>query len=613
MFSQGGVFQSTARHQDVQNRKRIVEDRIRKADLGGGGGVLIEIDSAWASPCNGYVRPFVQKTTVGLLMAATLAAGVWFLGRPAYRHYKESRSLGRAQEYLAKGEYSNASLSARQTLMVNPENLGACRVMAELCQISRAPQLLDWRRKIVGLSPTLENKVLLASAALRTQDPPYPLSVEILGALEEEGRNYGPYHEASAELALKTRRPAVAAAHFSQAARLDPGNPQHQFNLSVLRLQSTNRTEAAEARMGLETLARGTNLGTVALRWLVVDRVDNKDWPSAEGYSRQLIALPGSNLEDRLQHLNILLTAKKPEFEECMQNQLHQCATNASAIYGISSWMISRGLVDQAVSWLTNLPPGIRSEKPVALALVDCYLAGKSWKKLENLLEEGPWGEQDYLRLAFLSRAAAELNALVASEGHWRAAVRAAGDKLSPLCGLVSLAGSWGWKDCREALLWQIAERFPKERWAYQELEHGYQVSRNTRGLNKVYAAMMNAQPGNILVRNNFATTAFLLKQGLPAAHEVAKEIHQQNPDNAVICSTYAYSLHLQGRNKEAIEQVSRIKVEDRESPAFAVYFAAISLQNGQTNQANHYLSLTSKTELLPEERALIEDLRRAM
>jgi len=568
---------------------------------------------SFLSPCNVAVRQFVQRAFIFAVALGILGAGFWFLGRPAYRKHKEARSLEQAKRYLAKGDYPNASLSARQALLLNPSNLDACRVMAELCQIARAPQLLDWRRKIAEISPTLENKVLLASAASRTQGPPYPLAAETLERLKADGQDYAPYHVVSAELALKTKRPDAAAEHFAQAARLEPDNPQHRLNLSVLHLQSTNRTEAAEARAALENLGRSTNLGVVALRWLVADRIDNKDWPAAEAYSSQLIAQSASNLEDRLLHLGILRSGQKPDFDPFLQGLQKQALTNAAGVYAVSAWMISQGLVDQAIQWLTNAPAKIQSEQPVPLALVDCYLARKDWKRLQSFLEGGSWGDQEFLRLAFLSRATAELKDSLGADGLWRAAVRSAGDRLGALSSLLSMATSWEKAEAREALLWQIAQKFPKERWAYRELDRTYQAAKNTRGLNKVYAAMMSSEPSNLQVKNNFATTSFLLKQGLPAAHDVAKEIYQQDPGDPIICSTYAYSLHLQGRNKEAAAVVSNLSAKDQENPALAVYLAAIFLRNGQTNQACHCLALARENDLLAEEKTLAETIRKAM
>jgi thioredoxin-like negative regulator of GroEL len=345
----------------------------------------------------------------------------------------------------------------------------------------------------------------------------------------------------------------------------------------------------------------------------VADRIDSKDWPAAESYSLQLINSTGTNLEDRLQHLGILRSAQKSGFDSFLQGVQKQSETNAAAIYAVSAWMIAQGLVEAAFTWLTNTPAKMQSEQPVPMAFVDCYLAKKDWKGLQAYLEAGQWGEQDFLRLAFLSRATAELQDSLGSDALWRSAVRAADDRLGPLSSLLTMATSWGRQEARESLLWQIAQKFPRERWAYRELDRSYQATRNTRGLNKLYAAMMSIQPDNLHVKNNFATTSFLLKQGLTRAHEVAREIYKLQPTNPIVCSTFAYSLHLQGRNKEAVEVVAKLAPVDRENPAFAVYFAAIYFQNGQTNEAYRYLALSQKAELLAEEKSLANEIRKAM
>src|SRR5260370_39734385 len=92
----------------------------------------------------------------GLVVFASLLV-LGFFARPAYRHYQERRSLEQANGFFARGDFSNASLSARQALQSNPRNLDACRVMAQLAPRSRSPHLLDWLRRIVDLEPPIEN------------------------------------------------------------------------------------------------------------------------------------------------------------------------------------------------------------------------------------------------------------------------------------------------------------------------------------------------------------------------------------------------------------------------------------------------------------------------
>ena len=70
--------------------------------------------------------------TLSVLIAVIVCLG-WF-GRPTYRRHQERRSLTQARHFLARGDYRNASLSARQALQANPSSLAACRLMAELAE-----------------------------------------------------------------------------------------------------------------------------------------------------------------------------------------------------------------------------------------------------------------------------------------------------------------------------------------------------------------------------------------------------------------------------------------------------------------------------------------------
>src|SRR5713101_5840702 len=173
------------------------------------------------NPCPDFslFSEFVLMKKSIVIAGVVLFAGVlalWLFARPAYRQYKEKRSLAQTTRFLARGDFRNASLSARQTLQGNPRNLDACRIMAELAQRSRSPHLLDWRRRIVELAPTIENKLLLASAALREQGPPYPLALQTLEDLNTAGKAVAAFNVMAAELALKLHKLPESRAPFEE-------------------------------------------------------------------------------------------------------------------------------------------------------------------------------------------------------------------------------------------------------------------------------------------------------------------------------------------------------------------------------------------------------------
>jgi tetratricopeptide (TPR) repeat protein len=193
----------------------------------------------------------------------------------------------------------------------------------------------------------------------------------------------------------------------------------------------------------------------------------------------------------------------------------------------------------------------------------------------------------------------------MASEADWRTAVRLAGDRLGPLTALLNMATSWALDQAREDLLWQIGQRFPSEHWALKELERRYTAGGNTYGLNKVYGTMASYAPTNFAAQNNLAATSFLLKLNLPRAHELAKEVFSQHPDQAVVVSTYAFSLHLRGRTKEGLALLEQLKPKALETPAVALYYGLLLSATGETNKAGKYLDIARKSDLLPEEKAL--------
>jgi hypothetical protein len=359
-------------------------------------------------------------------------------------------------------------------------------------------------------------------------------------------------------------------------------------------------------------LAANPNLGPVALRWLVAESLQRNDLATAERFSKQLLAGPHPAPDDRLQHLTILRRANSPESNSYLGATQNHARTNATEIYGLSAWMISQGLVDEALAWLTNCPVKVRAEQPVPLAIVDCYLAKKDWGGLDTFLREQKWADRECLRFAFLSLAAAELKQNLAAEAHWRTAVREAGDRLGPLTALLGLASSWKREKAKEDLLWQIAQRFPRERWALRELDRLYQASSNTYGLNKLYKAMVSADSKSYVAQNNLAATCLLLRLNLPKAHELAKAVYAQHPEEAIVVSTYAYSLHLQGRTPEGLAVLAKLKAEALETPSVALYYGVLLAAAGDTNKADRYLGIAQKADCLPEEKALLRMARSA-
>jgi hypothetical protein len=544
------------------------------------------------------------KKLIIVALAVLVLVGLWSSGRPAYRRYKEARALRQAVTFLERGDLASASLSVRQVLVLNPRSLEACRLMAELASLTGAPQALDWRRRIVELSPTPENRMALARTAVAVQPRPYPLAAQILVELAPTCSNSVPFHVLSAELALKTGLIAEAEAQFLTATLLEPTNELHWLNLAVVRLLSTNATTAAAGRSALERFAARTNL--LALRSLVVDSLNHSNLSVAESLSRQLLARPHSPLEDQLQHLGILRAERATDFPNSLASVQRETETNAGAIYAVSSWMRQHELAPEALSWVRQCPAGVREQMPVQLATTDLLVSIGDWKGLEQFLDNGNWKEVEFLRLAWLSEAAGAQNNHTESERQWRLALHEAGERLGPLSSLLAFASSRQHPDLREDLLWRIVRQFPRERWAAQALGQLYYSAGDTRGLQKLWAWVARRDAHDFEARNNWAATSLLLNLDLPRAHQVAGENYAARPADPIIAATYAFSLHLQHRTQEGLAVFEKLDTRTLADPTVSLYYGLLLAAQNQATKAGAYLDAGARASLLPEEKELL-------
>jgi tetratricopeptide (TPR) repeat protein len=345
---------------------------------------------------------------VVLLVLAALA-GTFRVGLRHYRRYQEIHWQKEAQAFLARDDYRNAALSARKAITLNPNNVPACRIMAGLADRANSPVALDWLRRIVQNEPTVENKLVLASAGLKYQQPPFPLTVQILHDLTPTATNSAGYQVVAGSLAMQTHHLAEAEAHYETAAKLEPTNGLFRMSIAILRLASTNQTEQVQSRAILEKMRSEDGIGPLALRVLVADRLAHKDAAAANIYSSQLLANPRATLADQLQHLEILRHLKSDEFRDRLQTVQQQVTTNAPDVAEVAAWMQANGLVAESLDWLTSLPNHLLDQRPVQMALVQGYLQNRQWTEMLNIASQANWGDLEYLRLALVFRAWSQL------------------------------------------------------------------------------------------------------------------------------------------------------------------------------------------------------------
>ena len=554
----------------------------------------------------------MRKSAI-IVFTFVAAAAVWWFGRPLYREQKEARLAAGAREALAHNEYRKALLSAQQALRLNSNNVVSCQVMAALAELSRSPQAIVWRRRVAELSPTVENRLALAATALQFESPPFPIAAQALEKVSNEASNSVGYQLVSAQLALKQNRLADAEKYFARAAAIEPTNELHRLNLAMVRSESSDAKVAADAHAELERMQADPRWGANASRALIAHHLARRQFVEAQRYSAQLLATTNAAFSDRLQHLTILRGAKDPAFDSTLSSLQREAGTNAVHVGDLLARMTALGLGSNALAWSRTFPASLRDGMPVPMVVAETYGVMKQWRELEQFLTSQQWQDRDYLRQALLALALRNQNVNDVATVHWNDAVQKASDRPELMLNLAQLASNWGWTNEIESLLWRAARDFPRERWPIESLQNAYARTRNTRALLETTALLLERQPSNPVAQNNWAALALLLNTNLAKAHQLARQVYEHDTNNFAFISTYAWSLHLQGKTAEALKLMETIDPRELANPSVASYYGAILAAAGQTDKAREYLAKAEAGRILPEELHLVAEARKRL
>lgn len=550
-----------------------------------------------------------MKKLVIIGVCLLLAGAGFYFGRPAYRDWKLRRFLAQASDYFNKGDYSNAALSARQALNLNPGAAAAARIMARVTEKVRSPIALTWRQRVVDLEPAVaSNRLDLARCALLLGN--FTSAGLALRSIPAPEQNSAEFHKLAAVVAVTENNLPQADWHFAEAAKLNPADKSLQINQAILHLQARNPQIVDSAMKTLAGLSDDPAFRKDALRHLAMASVRNKNFAEAETFSKELQTGEGSTFEDRILHLSVLRSALRPEFAAYLERLKTEAAQTPEKIPTLSGWLAAHELLPDAIAWLTNLDAKTQTNLPVRMAIADAYSDNHDWVKLETLLHEQNWGDVDFIRFAHLTRAAREQKQDIATQANWQAAVRAANGQIKPLTLLSRLAAGWRMEAEREDLLWNIARRFPAERWALQSLSDRYLAEGNTRGLQKVYATIVDANPDDLAAQNNLAAVSLLLNSQISKSADMARAVHTKFPRNLAFASTYAFALYRQNRTAEGLKVLEALPPQQLEIPSIACYYGVLLAAAGEPAKAKKYLDLAAAADLLPEEKELLKSAR---
>ena len=541
--------------------------------------------------------------------------GVLLAGYAGYRSYKVWRQrhmLALAHEFMAKSDQRNALLSVTQVLRSNPQNLEAVRMMADLAEAARSPAALLWRSRVVDLNPqSMEDRIALAQTAMAAKD--VTTATNALAGVLAADKKTAIYQNIAGAVAAACNRPGEADSYFVEAVRLDPQNAVPQLNLAVIRLLSTNAQTLADARTSLQHISVNTTNGALrcsALRELANDALRRDENEAALGISKQLLQETNSVFTDKILRLNVLFANQSPEFKSALAGYQTEAGNNSAKVYELASWQASKESPGKVLVWLKSLPIKVQTNQPVALFETECYAAVRDWPGLQTSLTNQNWGEVDFLRHAFLCRALRGQEMTGAATGEWDLAVKGAAAEKAGMIMLLNLAVQFKMQSETEELLWAIIRGYPGEKWAAQLLLQDFYFSGRTSSMLAIFRQQSKSNPADLEAKNNVAMTALLLDQQDLKPYDLARDVYERAPTNPSYVSTYAFALHLQKKDAEALKIMEQLTPQELEKPSISGYYGLLLQATGNRAKAKKYLDLASKGNLLPEEKKLFENAK---
>jgi len=552
-----------------------------------------------------------RKAGIGLAVLLVLLATGYLL-LPRYRIWQARHGAVQAQQFFQKKDYSSAVLSARQVLQSDGKNLAATRIMAETADVKNHPAAVIWRARVAELEPgRLTNYLAWANTALRHSE--WQVAEQALAKVDVAGKGSVEFNQAAATLAVGERNYHAAETFLNKVAQLEPTNLVNRLNLASVRLQAPNPKLVSQAITTLESLRSDPKLGILALRALAADSLRGTNFARMLDLTAELLARPDSQFTDRLARLNALFASQSTQLDETLSSFLTAARSNVSQLFTLIIWMDSHNRATRTLQLASTLPGPVRLELPIPIGFAEAFETLHDWTGLQNYVANANWQEMEFLRLALLARAKRELGLGLESRNEWRRAVIRAQNNPVTMGMLVRLASSWQWSAEAEELWWNLAGRHVNEQRALLALFEIYTKAGDTARLHDVSLQLYRFDPRSDVAANNVAALSLLLRLDLPRAHKLALENYQRSPGNAIVVSTYAFSLHVQDRDAEGVKVMSALPEEQLRIPQVAAYYGILLAAHKEAEKARKYLGLAARAHFLPEEQALINQARESL
>ena len=556
-----------------------------------------------------------RKIRKYIFLGLALLAAVGVVGFGAYhgyRIYRKHSALASAHEYAEKKDYMQAALAARRAVMLNPKDLEANRLMAEMAEAVNQKEAITWRKGITELQPGVTaNYVAWAESAIRFRD--VDSAKEALAKIDAAGKNSSGYHDMAARLAVLTGDTSEVVAHVAAAAQLDPGNETYQLQSAAVQLGSPITAVRQNAAATVEKLAESPKVRREALLMLSQSHLANGEGTSSLKYAHQLMSGSDGTFEDRMLYLKLLAHLKRTEYWWFLAQWHAALPTKNEDLVTLLSWMNNNRLAALTLTWTDEMLNERTERPPVCVAVAEAHALLGNWGRLKTMLKYQQWGELEFQREALTARVSREDGNNAVANKHWDAALTMARDNPEHLGALARFAVAWKWEEQYTSVLWALARgrNIANAKPALQVLLRKYSAENNTGQLLSVFNRMLEIEPGNNWnMKNNIAYALMVMNLEPRRAQALALAVHEAEPGNTEFAATYAMALFQKGKPDQALKILQQFNEKDLKVPATALCYGMVLVANGKDAEARKYLEAAEAGTLLPQEKNLLQRTR---
>jgi len=543
----------------------------------------------------------------GLLAAVLLGAG--FTGArhyawPAVKAWRVQRMNRDARAFLAAGDLSNALLAARRSLQSSTHNAEAWHIAAAAAKGRESTDAVSYQDGLCREEPTLENRLELIRLALHFDVPGYALAA--LKAVTTTARENPEFHRLAARVYVRTGQPLLAKFQLLALTELEPADHTAQLDLAEIELAAdpTGKDQALRARV-LE-LSDQPGLQVRALTLLLRENVARQVTAGTDEVVRRLQRVPDLDVPGRLLVIEGLFLLGRPAAATSLALLQAEVASRPRDAARVLEFMTRTGRAAMAAPWAATLPAATRQDEDVQHMVAEALLALHDAPALEALLRGGNWPRGEYLRQALLAHAYRDEQRSADFAAAWNLALIGAGSDLRQTTALLARADEWRWVNERHDVVWKLFALMPTNESVQQVLTIWERHQGNTANLNRLFARVVEFQPGSVAL-NNLAYTSLLLDTNIARAGLIAADLAKADPKNPYYATTYALALYKQGHAAEALARLDGLTATERTDPVRMLIRTLCLAALGQATPASDLLNNVVLAGMLPEEKRLAD------